>query len=133
MNPEEAEAYKATIRKLQESVITPSTFQQGIGWILKLDKDYPEDGFKTLIEHLHQRATTRHLTPALKTYKTFMSLTPEGHETWNCAPTTYESIQRINEEARQCYQQLQRQGRDAHYHQQYQQTCLNFLTQTPSR
>jgi hypothetical protein len=133
LTPEEAEAYKESIRKQQALIIHAKTFEQGIGWLKILVQDYPQEGLIALTKHLEKSRNTRHLTAALRTYKIFASLSPEGRETWNCAPTTYESIKRLNEEARQCYQQLQHQRCEALYNEHYQQLSLNLLNNTPSR
>jgi hypothetical protein len=133
LTPEEAKAYQAAITAQKKQVISAETVEKSIGWLKQLEKDYPHSGLNLFAEFLQQNRKTRHLKKTLKTYKTFASLSPEGRETWNCAPTTYENVKRLNDEARECHQALKRQEKTSHLEAHYQQLCLDILIKDPSR
>jgi hypothetical protein len=133
LTPEEAKAYKAAITAQKKQLISAETVEKSIGWLKQLEKDYSQSGLNTLADFLQQNRKTEHLKKTLTTYQIFLSLTPKERETWNCLPTTYEHIKRLNDEARECHQALKRQEKTSHLEADYQQLCLEILMKDPSR
>lgn len=133
MTPEQAQAYKAAMRAQQAQLMRAETLEKSIGWLKKLEKEPLNSGFNALTDYLQQSRKTRHLKKTLTTYQTFASLSPKERETWNCMPTTYENIKRLNDAARECYQSLKRHEKKSYLETHYQQLCLDILIEDPSR